>query len=279
MGDYILGQIDYSGFELFIGAALSQDKKFIQDVNSTDIHAREAIRMYELDCDPSELKKKKFIFDGKEFDGGKDLRFVTKNSNVFATVYGASYLSEARDLRNIDCFIAFAKDKYKQTKTKLNFKEWFVSWSEEHVKYWQEEQFFKDYSGLKQWQDEEVKNFYKNGYVEFPEIGFRRYHPLDRNQIINTPTQGLASMVLLKGCIELNKRIKKEMRENNFKSRIIMTTHDDLTFRIYKPELYDLVLIANKIMLNPPFELCKSLKLKGEWSFGYSLYSLKEVNL
>lgn len=275
---YILLQVDYSGFELFVGAALSQDPKFIQDVNDTDVHAREAVRIYELDCSPSEIKQLNFVFDGKEYRGGKDLRFHTKNSNVFATVYGASYLSEAKELRKIECFMSFAKDKYKKANTKLDFMNWVVPWSEEHIKNWQEGQFFKDYPRLKQWQDEEVKGYYRNGYVSLP-MGFRRNHPLDRNQIINTPTQGTAFIILLDSCIKVNKEIKKLIKTERFKSRIIMTTHDDLCFNVYKPEIYELTSMVNDIILNLPFDFCKGLKFKVEWSAGYSLYSLKQINL
>lgn len=275
---YILLQVDYSGFELFVGAALSQDPKFIQDVNDTDVHARETCRIYELDCSPLEIKQLNFVFDEKEYRGGKDLRFHTKNSNVFATVYGASYLSEARELRKIECFMSFAKDKYKKANTKLDFMNWVIPWSEDHIKNWQENQFFKDYPRLKQWQNEEVKDYYINGYVSLP-MGFRRYHPLDRNQIINTPTQGTAFIILLDSCIKVNKEIKKLIKTNNFKSRIILETHDDMTFRTWKPEIYELTSMVNNITLNPPFDFCKPLKLKNEWSFGRSLFDMRYVNL
>lgn len=283
LGDFILAQVDYSGFELFIGAGISGDKKFIRDVNDIDVHAREAVRLFELDIHPNDIKKKTFIFDGKEYAGGKHLRFEVKNNCVFATVYGSVFSSIARNLRNVECFMSFAKDKYKEAKSKLPFSKWVIEWSEEHVKKWQIEQFFGDYKGLQEFQESEVENFKARGFVELP-MGFRRHHPLDRNKIINTPTQGTAFLTLLYACIEVNKQIRELIKKENFKSRIILETHDDMTFDAYKPELYELIEMVDEITLHPPidpvhFDFAKHLKLKNEWSFGYKLSEKKDINM
>ena len=173
----ILGQVDYSGFELFVGAAISGDKKFISDVNTIDLHAKYGGLIFEID-EPLDVIKKQY----------PDERFHGKNSMVFASVYGAVPFSIAQNLRNVDLFIEFAKKKYKTIKTKLSFEDWFVSWSEEHITNIQNI-FFGDYYGLKAFQEASIKKYYIDTFVELP-FGFRRYYPLDRNKIINTPTQG-----------------------------------------------------------------------------------------
>ena len=104
-------------------------------------------------------------------------------------------------------------------------------------------------------------------------MGFRRRYPLDPNRIINTPIQGTAFLVLLDACIKVN----DELKRNKFKSRIILETHDDMTFNAYKPELYDLVELVDGITLNPSFDFLKGVNLKTEWTFGYRLSDMIEA--
>lgn len=276
-GDFIFLQVDMTGFELYVGAGISGDPKFIKDVNETDIHAREAVRIFELDCDPSEVKKRTFIFDGKEFKGGKHLRFQAKNNGVFASIYGSNSNSIARNMRLLDSFISFAKDKYKKIKTKLSFQEWFTPWSEEHLKNWQQEQFFKDYTILKESQESTIAYYKQNGLLEFP-MGFRNHYPLTRNEILNRNIQGTAWLNLLYALIHIHDELKKK----RFRTSIVLSVYDDILFDAYKPEIYDVIEMADRHMLAnpdlPQFEFSKYLKLKNEWTAGYRFSDMKDIH-
>lgn len=272
--NYILGQCDYSGFELFIGAALSGDPKFIKDVNEIDVHAKEAVRLWELDCDPNDLKKLDF-----EYGKGKDIRFEMKNNCVFASVYGANFNSIAQNLRTVKEFIAFCQKKYEQDNTNLSFNNWIVDFSNEWVKYWQQELFFGDYNQLKTWQDSEVQFYYDNKYSELSILGFRRRYPLTRNEIINGATQHGACIVLYDSMIKINKELK-ERRKQGFRTEMVLEVHDDLRFNVHKTEIIELIDLVDNIMLKPDlnkFPFLKPMKLKTEWSFGHSLAKMKEI--
>ncbi len=105
------------------------------------------------------------------------------------------------------------------------------------------EQYFKEYSGLKNYMDETVNFARENGFVKTL-LGRRRYlRDIDsRNSLlrsnaeriaINTPIQGTAADMIKIAMINVHQALK----EGNFKTKMILQVHDELVFDVYKEEL------------------------------------------
>ncbi|MDY0314972.1 MAG: DNA polymerase [Bacteroidales bacterium] len=258
--EYLLGQVDMSGWELTVGAAVSGDKAFIEDVNNIDIHAYWAKRLFGFDKTLEEIKK---LY--------KPYRQISKNVFVFAGMYGAIFTSIARDMRTYEEYLEYCKKIYRKSKTNMEFMDWVIPFSENHVENCQKD-FYGKYKRLREWQDEEVTLYYQNKYVELP-MGFRRHYPLTRNEIINTPIQGTSFLIIL----DSFNKVMTELKKRKMKSKVILETHDDMTFKVYKPETLDLIEMVDNIILHPPFDFMKDLNVKSEWTFGRSLNKMKEV--
>lgn len=105
------------------------------------------------------------------------------------------------------------------------------------------DQYFKQYSGLKAYMDNTVKDARQNGYVTTL-LGRRRYlrdidskSSLERSNAeriaINTPIQGSAADMIKIAMVNINKALK----EGNFKTKMILQVHDELVFDAHKDEL------------------------------------------
>jgi DNA polymerase-1 len=133
-------------------------------------------------------------------------RFDAKNSFVFALAYGSYYKS---------IYASLTSDYPKLSERRVELAE---------------REFWKKFKVLKQWQEELIRSYYRNGYIEML-TGFRCIGVLSHNQIVNTPVQGTAFHLLLWSCIELN-RIRKE---ENWETKIPGQIHDEI-FMDIKPE-------------------------------------------
>ena len=51
-----------------------------------------------------------------------------------------------------------------------------------------EREFWRLFVGIRAWQERYIEEYKKKGYIEMF-YGFRRYAPLSRNQLFNTPIQ------------------------------------------------------------------------------------------
>ena len=103
--------------------------------------------------------------------------------------------------------------------------------------------YFKEYSGLKQYMDKQIEFARENGYVQTL-LGRRRYlrdinsksgitrSHAERNAI-NTPVQGTAADMIKMAMIKIHTIFK----ERNFKSKMILQVHDELVFDAHKDEL------------------------------------------
>lgn len=103
--------------------------------------------------------------------------------------------------------------------------------------------YFREYSGLKNYMDETVEFARKNGYVETL-LGRRRYLRDINSQngmmrataeriAINTPIQGTAADLIKVAMVN----IRTAMLEGGFKSNMILQVHDELVFDVRKDEL------------------------------------------
>jgi DNA polymerase-1 len=116
--------------------------------------------------------------------------------------------------------------------------------------------YYKQFSRLKSYQQENIEFARKTGYVETI-LGRRRYLPdihsanavvrgfAERNAI-NAPIQGSAADIIKVAMININ----REMKERGFVSRMIMQVHDELVFDVHQSEVDALAPIIRDKMQN-----------------------------
>ncbi len=173
----------------------------------------------------------------------KEQRYKTKNQFVFPEFYGSFYTPIAESLKM----------------------------AESHVKK-VEEKFWKEYASVREWQNTLIKTYTKKRYVEFP-LGFRRYAPLTRNQIINSPVQGSSFFMLLKSMVDA----ERDMRELGLKSEIIAEVHDSIIVDTVDSELEIVVEILDKRMSEKQWDWQGDVLRRCEISVGYNWKELQEI--
>ncbi len=105
------------------------------------------------------------------------------------------------------------------------------------------ENYFKQYSGLKNYMEEIVASARANGYVETL-LGRRRYlrdinsgngmmRSMSERIAVNTPIQGTAADLIKVAMVN----IRKALRAGNYQSKMILQVHDELVFDVLKSEL------------------------------------------
>ena len=103
--------------------------------------------------------------------------------------------------------------------------------------------YFKQYSGLRDYMTSIVESARKTGYVETL-LGRRRYlrdinsgngmmRSMSERIAINTPIQGTAADLIKVAMVN----IREAMRAGNFKSHMILQVHDELVFDVRKDEV------------------------------------------
>src|SRR6185437_8927870 len=217
----VLLSADYSQIELRIIASLSGDPAMIEAFkHNYDVHAATASRIYGVDINAVT----------------SDMRRNAKTVN-FGIIYGISGFGLSQRL-------GIARKE-----------------ALEIIK-----QYFTQYPGIKAYMDGNIAFARTNGYVETI-MGRRRYLPdinsknyavrgfAERNAI-NAPIQGSAADMIKIAMIH----IQKEMKQQNFKSKMILQVHDELVFDAYPEELDRLKpLIQDKMInalpLNVPIEV------------------------
>ena len=109
----------------------------------------------------------------------------------------------------------------------------------------QVDDFWEMLPGLKGWQDTTIGGYNCNGYVETL-TGWRRYAPISKNQLINTPIQGSASDITISAMNRLSEAAQ-EMDLWQFQARL--EVHDELGFWIPKKTFdRDLEFIADAML-------------------------------
>lgn len=184
---------------------------------------------------------------GISYDSGK-------NGFVFPQVYGSFYKTIYRELK--------AEGYSKLT---------------ERMVQEAEEAFWGRYKRLRQWQEEMLESYKRNGFIEMP-WGFRRGGYLERNKIFNTPIQAAAFHCLLWSCNKLDKlRIEEE-----WKTLMSAQIHDEIFWYIWPDEESYIMETGSKvmsedIMKDNPWVI---MPLLAEWKLGRvggSWYDVKEV--
>lgn len=217
---------DYSQIELRLMAHLSKDKGMIGDfLSGNDIHAATASKIFGVEI--SEVTR--------------EMRSRAKTAN-FGIIYGiSSYgLSERLTIGRSE-----AKDLI--------------------------DGYFKSYPGVKIYMDESIRKARETGYVTTM-FGRKRYlrDILSANQVvrgnaernaINAPIQGSAADIIKIAMVKIHDRIKNE----KFKSKMILQVHDEL---IFETEIGELEKLKEMVL----FEMSNAVKLDVpllvEWGTG-----------
>lgn len=246
-GNLIL-DFDYGALEVRIICAASKDP--VLRARLEDPHTDWAMHIFKL-------KKEQVT---------KDIRFYAKNMFVFAMFYGSYYKSCAKSLWDvmkeknfktkdgIDMFdhlikvgVLENKNDFGDHKNK-NFERGFVL----HLRK-VEKEFWKDFAGVRKWQENNQAFYKKNGYIKLA-TGFKCSGYMTRNDLANYPIQGPAFHCLLWSLIEINEVLKRR----EMKTRIVGQIHDCCLFDCYPPEKDLVMKISNEIAT-------KKIKEMWEW--------------
>lgn len=196
--EYILLAADYSQIELRIIAALSKEETMIEAFkNGEDIHSSTAAKVFNVPLE----------------EVTREQRSNAKTVN-FGIIYGVSAfgLSNQTSLSRSE-----AKDLI--------------------------DTYYKTYPKLRNYMSEQVDFARDNGYVQTV-LGRRRYlkdinsanaivrGAAERNAV-NAPIQGSAADIIKIAMINIHKKLKQE----NYKTKMLLQVHDELVFDVYRPEL------------------------------------------
>lgn len=115
--------------------------------------------------------------------------------------------------------------------------------------------YFQKYDTIHTLQEQFIENARREGYT-LTLMGRRRYLPningkgfakrLDEGAAVNTPIQGSAAEIIKMAMIAIHRRMQKE----SFRSRMILTVHDELVFDALKDEVELLKQVIREEMEN-----------------------------
>lgn len=229
-------KFDYGQIEARVLAMITNDKRFCQALwENHDVHLAWAERIaYDY---PARIGGKKNLTDKKVM---KDFRTDIKNQWTFPLFFGAKVESAAGYLK-IPTHIV--RPHYNA--------------------------FWKEFAGVKAWQEQLLKFYQEYGYVSCL-TGRRRRGPLTTNQIFNSPVQGTAAEIVLDAMSRLSETGDPELQPE-------VNIHDDLTFLRVPEKRVDVV--AEKIighMLAVPFPWI-NVPISVEMSYGKNWAGLEEI--
>lgn len=211
---HVVLAFDYGQIEARIIAMFTQDKHFVKALwERYDVHMEWAERL--AHAYPDRVGGKKNLKDKKSM---KDFRTDVKNQWTFPLFFGARMESAAGYL------------KIPENVVRPHYNE-----------------FWRQFSGVKQWQENLLEFYQAYGYVECL-TGRRRRGPLSTNQIFNSPVQGTAAAVVLDAMSRLSEIGDPELQPE-------INIHDDLTYARVPEKRVDVV--AERViteMLKVPFE-------------------------
>lgn len=224
----IVVSVDLGQIEARVIAMFTRDKRFVKALwEEYDVHMEWAERI--AHAYPSRIGGKKNLADKKVM---KTFRTDIKNQWTFPLFFGAQLGSAAEYLK---IPIDVLRPQY--------------------------EEFWRQFSGVRDWQ-EEVQRFYReHGYVEC-KTGRRRHGPLSLNQIINTPIQGTAAEIIMDTMSRLSETGNPLLQPE-------FQIHDDLTwFSIPENQSDELCEQIIDMMINIPFEWAHVVPITVEMSVG-----------
>ncbi len=209
--DYIFVDADYSQIELRVLAHISEDPTLIDAFNhNQDIHRLTASQVFNL-----------------PFEEVSDHQRNNAKAVNFGIVYGISAFSLSEDL------------KITQKEAKMYI-----------------EGYFAKYPKVKEYLDNIVITAKEKGYVEtlfqrrraIPEINASNFNvrSFGERMAMNTPIQGTAADIIKIAMIKVDHVLK----QNNMRSKLILTVHDELLVEAHKEELEEVKAILKHEMEN-----------------------------
>lgn len=246
-----IGGMDYSGIEVRTSACYHQDPVMLKYINdpTTDMHRDQAMTEFLLD----------------ELEVSDDIRFIAKNTFVFAQFYGDYWKNCAEGAWAL---IDIMKAK---TKSGVPIKEhlrskgikglgtldnngkpakgsfYYIVQQAEDI-FWNER--FKVYA---QWKKDWLKTYEGKGYIDMF-TGFRCSGIMGKNDVVNYPIQGSAFHCLLWSLIRVLQWVKEQLRA----TKIVGQIHDEIVSDAHPEELNKYLIAANKIM-------CHDIKDAWKW--------------
>ena len=207
--DHILLSADYSQIELRVVADYSGDPTFLQAFrNGQDIHALTAAAIFGVAPDQVH----------------RDMRAVAKEVH-----FGLIYRMGPDRLALV-------------TNRNRNEAQEFI------------QRFFEKYSAVRDLQEDLMARARKEGYA-LTRLGRRRYLPdinspnslagrAAEGMAVNTPIQGTAAEIIKLAMIEVDRRLRLE----GFRSRMVLSIHDELLFDAHRSELETLKQMVTQVM-------------------------------
>ena len=135
--------------------------------------------------------------------------------------------------------------------------------------------YFNTYPGIRRYMDETIENARKNGYVETLYKRRRRTGNLsasnknlvqaEERAAINMPIQGTAADLIKIAMIHIHKRMKNE----HYKSKMILQIHDELLFECPETEVKE---FAEIVQYEMESAVSLSVPLKVDWNYGKNWY-------
>lgn len=132
--------------------------------------------------------------------------------------------------------------------------------------------FWKDFSGARKWQDVTQSFYTKHGYVKSL-TGRRRRGIINKNMIVNSPIQGTASDIVTDA---MNRLSEFSYLLDKPQYQPVLNIHDDLTTIISNDTLEEDIEFMAKEMTKPVFDFI-NVPLSVEVSIGKDWYNLKEL--
>jgi DNA polymerase-1 len=205
---------DYGQIEARVIAMFTKDKAFCKALwERYDVHMEWAKRLAQ--AYPKRIGGKDKLSDAKAM---KDFRTDVKNQWTFPLFFGARAESASYYL---DIPLNTLQPHYNA--------------------------FWKQFSGVKKWQDDQMKFYRDNGYVESL-LGRRRHGPLSPNQICNTPVQSTAADIVVEAMCRLSETGDPELQPE-------LQIHDDLSFfRVPTNRTEEVAEKILDILLDVPFK-------------------------
>lgn len=234
LGGQELWAADFGQIEARVIAMFSKDKALVEALwTDYDIHQEWAQRL---------AKESRTLLDTLGGDM-KKLRAEVKNKLVFPAFYGSEEAPIADSLM------------VEKSVGRILFNE-----------------FWKQFYGVRNWQEEFVKAYENNNYVECL-TGRRRHGPMNRNMVINTPVQGTASDIVIDAMNRLSEKAEK-LQIPSLQPR--MNIHDDLTFIGRREEREELIgeIVLEMIAVKYPWV---NVPITIEVSVGPNWYEMKEI--
>lgn len=228
-------KVDYGQIEARVTAMASKDPVYVKALfERYDIHAEWAQRIAK--AYPSKIGGKQNLTDKKVM---KDLRQEIKSGWTFALIYGAQLSTCAEVLKiPIEPLIPL------------------------------EREFWKTFSGTREWQNSTLVEYKTKGYVTAL-TGRRLRAPMDRNKIFNYPIQGAATDI---ACDAMNR-----LSEMNIPTlQPVNMIHDDILWCINDEDIEDVKQIVLDATLAKSFDFM-NVPISVEMSVGSVWADMKKV--